>query len=60
MGYLKTITEEEYTSSTFEYPTICYIGEDNIVRWTAPVGYQILDMSDEMYRCSDGDFLVKI
>jgi hypothetical protein len=58
MGYLRNITEEDYGSSTIEYPTICYIGEDNIVRWTPPIGYQILDASEEMFRCSDGDFLV--
>lgn len=54
------MTEQEYLSSVIEYPTIVYIEEYNLVRWTPPKGYKILDSSDSILLCSDGDFLVKI
>lgn len=54
--YLKIITEEEYLNELFEYPTICYIKESNILRFSAAAGYQNLDMADGMWQVADGDF----
>lgn len=60
MGYLIEMTEQEYLSSVIEYPTIVYMEANDLVRWTAPSGYNILDSQDSIFLCSDGDFLVKI
>lgn len=57
--YLKIITEQEYLNETFEYPTICYVKENNMLRFPAPAGYQNLDMADGMWQAADGDILIK-
>jgi hypothetical protein len=57
--YLKIITEQEYLNETFEYPTICYVKENNMLRFPAHAGYQNLDMADGMWQAADGDILIK-
>ena len=57
--YLKIISEEEYLSNTFEYPTICYIKENDMLRFPITTGYQTIDMADGMWQAADGDFLIK-
>lgn len=59
MQKLISITAREYLNNEYEYPTVCYIVDEDIIRYTPPVGYQILDMSDNMYKCSDGDFYLR-
>lgn len=60
MGNLIEMTEQEYISSVVEYPTIVYMKENDLIRWAAPIGYNILDSHDSVFLCSDVDFLVKI
>lgn len=48
MDYLTIKTEQAYLNGTFEYPTICYIKEHDMLRFPAIAGYQILDMADGM------------
>lgn len=57
--YLKIITEEEYLNESFEYPTICYIKESDMLRFPATAGYQNLDVADGVWQAADGDLLIK-
>ena len=59
MNYLTIKTEQEYLNGTFEYPTICYVKENNMLRFPAHAGYQNLDMADGMWQAADGDILIK-
>lgn len=56
MSYLKILTEEDYLKEIFEYPTIVYIKEADILKFSIPKGYNDLQMVDGIYQCADGDF----
>ena len=58
-NYLRICTEEEVLTNTFSPITICFVKDEDIVRFPAPNGFDTMDLSDGIWQCADGDFLIK-
>lgn len=61
MGYLKIISEEEYLMSDFEWPTVCWVGDENqgLVRYSPNNGYSVYNAKNSILELKDGGFYVK-
>lgn len=57
--YLRVNTEKEYLESDISSPTIVYIEESDITRFSPPDGYEIFDSNTELFRSKNGDFYLK-
>ena len=45
-NYLRICTEEEVLTNTFSPITICFVKDEDIVRFPAPNGFDTMDSSD--------------
>lgn len=61
MNELRIVSEYEYEDLEHTYPTIFWIGDKNngFIRYSPPVSYTFLGANDGIFRCEDGDFLLK-